>query len=130
MAPARIPALALAADLVAVVVFAAIGRVSHAEADSLLGLLGTAAPFAVGVAAAWVSPRVRVAPASVRAGALVVAGSVGLGLLLRLGFTGSLPWAFALVTALSLAVLMLGWRGLAMLVARLSVPGERHTPRG
>ncbi len=130
MAPARIPALALAADLVAVVVFAAIGRVGHAEADSLLGLLGTAAPFAVGTVAAWVSPRVRSAPASVRAGGLVVAGSVVVGLLLRLGFTGRLPWTFALVTAISLAVLMLGWRGLAMLVARLGVAGERHSPRG
>ncbi|MBW0104754.1 DUF3054 domain-containing protein [Pseudonocardia sp. KRD291] len=130
MAPARIPALALAADLVAVVVFAAIGRVSHAEADSLLGLLGTAAPFVVGAGAAWVSPWVRAAPASMRAGGIVVAGAVVVGLLLRLGFTGSLPATFALVTAVSLAVLMLGWRTLAMLVARLGVPGERRTPGG
>jgi hypothetical protein len=130
VAPARIPALALAADLVAVVVFAAIGRVSHAEADSVLGLLGTATPFLVGAVAAWVSPWVRGAPASMRAGGLVVAGSVVIGLLLRLGFTGSLPWTFALVTAVSLSVLMLGWRGVAMLVARLGVAGERRTPRG
>ncbi|MDN5920340.1 MAG: DUF3054 domain-containing protein [Pseudonocardia sp.] len=130
MAPARIPALALAADLVAVVVFAAIGRVSHAEPDSLLGLLGTAAPFAVGAVAGWVSPWVRGAPAGMLAGVTVVVGSVVVGLLLRFGFTGSLPWTFALVTAVSLAVLMLGWRGVSMLVARLGVAGERRTPRG
>lgn len=130
MAPSRIPALALVADLVAVVVFAAIGRVSHAEADSVLGLLGTAAPFAVGAVAAWATPRVRAAPASLRSGGIVLAGAVVLGLLLRWGFTGRLPWTFALVTAISLAVLMLGWRGLSRLVARLGVPGERRTPRG
>lgn len=50
--PGRIPALALLADLVAVIVFAAIGRISHADAGSLTGLLGTALPFLVGVGAA------------------------------------------------------------------------------
>lgn len=130
MAPTRIPALALAADLVAVVVFAAVGRVSHTEADSLWGLLGTAAPFAVGAVVAWVTPWVRSAPAGLRSGVIVVAGSVLVGLLLRWGFTDRLPWTFALVTAVSLTVLMLGWRGLSLLVARLGVPGERRTPRG
>lgn len=130
MAPTRIPALALAADLVAVVVFAALGRVSHVEADSILGLLGTAAPFVVGAAVAWASPWVRAEPAGIRAGGLVVAGSVVIGLLLRWGFTGRLPWTFALVTTISLAVLMLGWRGLSILVAHLGVAGDRRTPRG
>lgn len=130
MAPTRIPALALAADLVAVVVFAALGRVSHAEADSVLGLLGTAAPFVVGAGVAWASPWVRAAPAGLRAGGIVVAGAAVIGLLLRWGFTGRLPWTFALVATVSLAVLVLGWRGLSMLVALLGVSGERRTPRG
>lgn len=114
----RIPALALAADLVAVLAFAAIGRLSHAEPGDLLGLAATAAPFAVGAAAAWATPVVRADPAGLRAGAVVLAGSVVLGLLLRLGFTGALPPTFAVVTTLSLAVLLLGWRGLSVLVAR------------
>ena len=118
MPPRRIPALAAAADAVAVVVFAAVGRMSHGEADDLLGLLGTAAPFAVGLVAAWASPVVRSEPAGFRAGAVVVAGTAVIGLLVRAGFTGRLPVSFAVVATVSLAVLLLGWRGVAALVAR------------
>ena len=110
------------ADLVAVVVFAAIGRLSHAEADSVLGLLGTALPFALGVAAAWATPWVRSAPASLRAGAVVLAGAVVVGLVLRLGFLGRLPLSFAVVATISLAVLLLGWRGISAAVARMRAP--------
>jgi hypothetical protein len=114
----RISVLAAAADAVAVVVFAAVGRLSHGEPDELLGLVGTAAPFGVGLVAAWVTPVVRRDPAAWQAGAVVVACVAAIGLLLRAGFTGRLPLSFAVVTVVSLAVLLLGWRGLAALVAR------------
>lgn len=117
MGPHRIPALAIVADLLAVVVFAAIGRVSHAEAGDVAGLLRTAAPFAVGAAAAWATPVVRAQPAGWRAGVVVLAGAAVLGLLLRTAVTDRLPWTFALVTVVSLAVLLLGWRALAAFVA-------------
>jgi hypothetical protein len=113
----RIPALALAADLVAVLVFSAVGRASHEESGSVLGLVGTAAPFVVGVVAAWASPLVRARPAGFAAGAAVVAGAAGLGLLLRWAFTGRLPLSFAVVTVVALAVLLLGWRALSAAVA-------------
>lgn len=125
MSPSRIPALALAADAVAVIVFAAVGRSSHAEAGDLLGLLGTAAPFMVGLVAAWATPVVRAHPAGWRAGAVVLAGTAVLGLVLRAGFTERLPLSFAVVTLVSLAVLMLGWRGLSALVARRAVQRVR-----
>ena len=114
----RISLLAAAADAVAVVVFAAVGRLSHGETDDLLGLVATAAPFGVGLVAAWATPAVRREPAGWRAGAVAVACVAGLGLLLRAGFTGRLPLSFALVATISLAVLMLGWRGFAALVSR------------
>lgn len=114
----RIPALALAADLVAVVVFAAIGRANHAEPADLLGVLATAAPFALGALLIRAAPIVRAEPAGLRAGAVVLAGTAGLGLALRWAFTGSLPASFAVVTAVSLAALLLGWRALSMVVAR------------
>lgn len=114
----RIPALALAADVVAVVVFAAIGRLSHAESDDLLGLAATAAPFLLGLGVAWLSPAVRTDPAGLGAGAVALAGTVVLGLLVRAGFTGSLPLSFAIVTVLSLAALLLGWRALSVAVSR------------
>jgi hypothetical protein len=124
MSPRRIPALAIVADVVAVVVFAAIGRMSHAEPDDLLGLLGTAAPFLVGVMAMWATPLVRAHPVGVWAALTVWAGTVVIGLTLRAGFTWSLPPSFAAVTAVSLAVLMLGWRALSAVV---SVRARQHT---
>jgi Protein of unknown function (DUF3054) len=114
----RIILLAAAADAVAVVVFAAVGRLSHGESDDLLGLVGTAAPFAVGLVAGWATPVVRHDPVALRAGVVAVVCTAGIGLLLRAGFTGSLPLSFALVATLSLAVLLLGWRGFAALVSR------------
>lgn len=117
MPPSRIPALAIAADVVAVVVFAAVGRASHAESGDLLGLLGTAAPFVVGLVAAWATPAVRVRPAGLRAGAVVLAGTAAIGLLLRFAFTGGLPLSFAVVTVVALGVLLLGWRSLSTVVA-------------
>jgi len=68
----RITLLAAAADAVAVVVFAAVGRLSHGEPDDLLGLVGTAAPFAVGLMAGWATPVVRRDPAAWRAGLVAV----------------------------------------------------------
>lgn len=117
MSPRRIPALAIVADVVAVVVFAAIGRMSHAESDDLLGLLGTAAPFLVGLAAAWATPVVRAHPAGARAAVVVWAGTVVIGLLVRAGFTWSLPPSFVAVTAVALAVLLVGWRALSAAVS-------------
>jgi hypothetical protein len=117
MSPRRIPALAIVADLVAVVVFAAIGRMSHGEPDDLMGLLGTAAPFLVGVLVMWAMPVVRAQPVGARAALTVWAGTVVIGLLLRAGLTDRLPLSFAVVTAVSLAVLLLGWRALSAAVS-------------
>ena len=114
----RTALLAAAADAVAVVVFAAVGRLSHGEPDDLLGLAATVAPFGVGLVAAWATPVVRREPAGWRAGVVAVVCAAGLGLLLRAGFTGRLPLSFAVVATVSLAVLLLGWRGLAALAAR------------
>ncbi len=110
--------LAAAADVAAVVVFAAVGRRTHAEAGDLIGLAATAAPFAVGLAVAWSTPVVRRSPAGLRAGAVAVLCAAGVGLLLRAAVTGRLPLSFAVVATVSLAVLLLGWRGVAALVSR------------
>jgi hypothetical protein len=117
MTHSRIPALAFTADVVAVIVFAAVGRVSHAEPGDVLGLLATMAPFVVGLVASWATPVVRARPAGLRAGVVVLAGTVVIGLLLRLAFLDRLPPTFALIATISLAVLLLGWRGLSLAVA-------------
>ena len=113
----RIPALAFTADVVAVIVIAAVGRASHDESADLLGLLATAAPFGVALAAAWATPIVRARPTGLPAGLAVLAGTGAIGLLVRFAFLGRLPLSFAIVATCALGVLLLGWRGLAAFVA-------------
>jgi len=113
----RIPALAFTADVVAVIVFAAVGRASHDESGDLLGLLATAAPFGAGLAAAWATPLVRARPTGLPAGLAVLVGTAVIGLLVRFAFLGRLPLSFVIVATCALGVLLLGWRGLAAFVA-------------
>ncbi|GAY07900.1 probable conserved transmembrane protein [Pseudonocardia sp. N23] len=115
----RVAALALAADVVAVLVFAAIGRAGHDEAGGIGGVLVTAAPFVIGLGVAWATPWVRARPAGFAAGGTALAGTVVIGLLLRAAFTGRLPLTFALVTLVALAVLLVGWRGVSAVVAEV-----------
>jgi hypothetical protein len=116
----RTIALAAAADLVAVLAFATIGRRSHAEGLTVLGVLDTAAPFLLGLLAGWLAGRVWRAPAGLRLGVAAWAGTVIIGLAVRAAFTHRLPASFVLVATLSLAVFLLGWRGLALVVTHLT----------
>ncbi|MGH3793841.1 MAG: DUF3054 domain-containing protein [Pseudonocardiaceae bacterium] len=107
-----------AVDVIAVLVFAAIGRHSHAEAGDVLGLLATAGPFLVGLASAWVLARAWRAPLAMRTGLLVWPVTTIVGLAVRADVTGRLPVTFVLVVVLSLGVLLLGWRALANAAVR------------
>ena len=105
-----------------VLVFAIIGRSSHAEATDLLGVATTAWPFLAGVGlghvvdgvrrrAAGVDP-VRHGPAALVTGVTVWVATVGLGMILRvLVVDGGAPLSFVLVATIALGVLLLGWRG-------------------
>jgi hypothetical protein len=124
--PSRIPALAAAADATAVVVFTASGRAFHDSGADLLGFIGTLAPFALGLFVAWAAPSVRAQPIRLRSGLVVLVGTAVIGLALRAAFTGRLPPSFALIAGITLAVLLLGWRGIAALVTR--APARRPVP--
>ena len=84
-------------------------------------LLGTAAPFLVGLVAAWATPVVRAAADRVAGRAVVLAGTAVIGLLLRAGFTGRLPLTFAVIASVSLGGAA---AGLAGAVARGRAPGR------
>ena len=104
-------------DVVLVVVFAALGRRSHAEGLDVAGVLRTAAPFVVGTAAGWLLASVTLdaGPRSLAFGAVVVAATVVVGMALRrVAAQGTAP-SFVVVATLVVAALLLGWR----LVARL-----------
>lgn len=108
--------LALAGDVVCVLVFAAVGRRTHAEADAVFALLATAGPFLVGLAAGWLAARGWRAPLALRTGVVVWLTTVIVGLAVRFAFTDRLPITFVVVVTCSLAVL-LGWRAVAALIS-------------
>ncbi len=110
--------LAAAADVLAVLVFVAVGRSSHAEAADAFGMLSTAAPFLLGLLVGWLVVRAWRAPLRLPVGVAVWVGVVVLGLGVRAAFTHRLPLTFVLVAAVSLALFLLGWRAVAHLVTR------------
>lgn len=111
--------LAAVIDIVLVIVFALVGRSSHAEAASLTGLWTTAYPFLAGwlagslVVRSWRHP-LRLWPTGVVVWVLTVA----VGMLLRV-LTGQgnvdgnpLPLSFVIVATVVLGVFLLGWRAI------------------
>lgn len=110
--------LAAGADVLAVLVFAIVGRSSHAEVVDPLGVLATAAPFLLGLVIGWLVVRAWRAPLRLPVGAVVWAGVTVVGLAVRAAFTHRLPPTFILVTAASLALLLLGWRAVARCIDR------------
>ena len=115
---------AFAIDVVLVVVFAMIGRASHAEQLTVAGVWQTAWPFLAGLVLGWLVTRPWRAPfAPVRTGIGLWAMTVVGGMLLR-GVSGqSTAVAFVVVASIVLLVFLVGWRAIAALVAR-----SRRTP--
>lgn len=103
-------------DALLVLGFAAVGRRSHAEGLDVAGVLRTALPFLAGAAAGWVLAALTVAGGSrsIGFGAVVVASTVVVGMLLRRVTGEGTAWSFVLVATVVLTALLLGWR----LVAR------------
>lgn len=113
---------ALVVDVVAVVVFAIVGRSSHAETNTFLGVLGTAWPFLAGVlvghAVCLLVAPLRADPTRWRTGLAVWAGTLVVGMVLRAISGGGIAWTFVLVAGIVLAVMLLGWRVLTRLAGR------------
>ena len=117
---------ALVLDAVLVVVFAVIGRSSHAEGLDAAGVWGTAWPFLAGLAIGWVAARAwRHPSAPWPTGVIVWAATLIVGMLLRVASGQGVQVAFVIVAAVTLAILLVGWRGVAALVTRLA--GARAT---
>jgi len=103
----RAPAF-LALDLVLVVVFAAIGRRSHAEEGALLAVLGTAWPFLVGALVGWgVALAARLSPTTLRGGLPIWLCTVAVGMLLRAVTGAGTAFSFVLVATTALALFLL-----------------------
>lgn len=121
MQPRRGPAWLgwLVTDVVAVLVFCALGRRSHDEGVTASGLATTAWPFLAGTAVGWLLSRGWRRPtAVVPTGVIVWASTVLVGMLLRKASSASVAVAFLAVASTVTAVFLLGWRAAVELVAR------------
>ncbi len=113
------PAIAVAADVAAVVAFVLIGRRSHAESDSVSGLFHTAWPFLVGVLIGWLVARGWRAPASIRTtGVFVWLACAAVGMLLRALSGQGVAVSFVVVATIVLGVFIVGWRLATLLAVR------------
>ena len=114
-------ATAVALDTALIMVFVLIGRRNHEEALALGGIAQTAWPFLVAAAAGWLATRAWRSPFSLwPTGTVIWASTVVGGMLLRVASGQGVQLAFIIVAALTLAALLLGWRLVALFVARRS----------
>ena len=111
--------LALAGDIVCVVVFCALGRRSHAEGLTLEGLATTAWPFLSGTLLGWVISRGWRAPTALApTGVTVWVATVVVGMLLRKASSQGVAASFIVVASLVTALLLLGWRAVAAVLRK------------
>ena len=102
-------------DVVAVVVFVAIGRRNHDEGAALSGVLGTAAPFLIALGSSWIGLRTWRDPFNRASFIATWVITVFVGLLLRrVVFDRGIATAFIIVATITLGVLL----GLGRLLSR------------
>jgi hypothetical protein len=114
------------------VVFAFLGRVSHAEGNLVAGTIGTAAPFVLGLLAGWLRAPCAGMPTAQRArtvrfGWWLLGWTMLGGLLLRWLTGEGLAPAFVLVATGVLAVGLVARRWVALLwESRASISGQER----
>lgn len=109
----------LATDIVAVLVFCAVGRRSHAEGLTVTGVAATSWPFLTGTVIGWLVSRGWQRPtAVVPTGVVVWLCTVAVGMALRKASSAGVAASFVLVAASVTAVLLLGWRAAVGLMLR------------
>jgi Protein of unknown function (DUF3054) len=109
----------LAADVVGVLVFCAVGRRSHAEGITVSGVASTAWPFLTGTVIGWLASRGWRRPtAVVPTGVVVWVCTVAVGMLLRKASSAGVAASFVVVASSVTALLLLGWRASVELAVR------------
>ena len=94
-------------DVVAVVVFVAIGRRNHDEGTALSGVLGVAAPFLIALGSSWIGLRTWREPFNRASFIATWVITVFVGLLLRrVVFDRGIATAFIIVATITLGVLL------------------------
>ena len=110
---------ALTADIACLVVFATIGRRTHAEGLTLVGMADTAWPFVAGAAVGWLLVRGWRRPTAIApTGVTVWVCTVVVAMVLRRVTGEGTALSFVVVASLVTGTLMLGWRAAARRRAR------------
>jgi hypothetical protein len=114
-------------DIIAIVVFVAIGRRSHDEGSALGGIAAVAGPFLIGLAAGWLVARAWVRPMAPSTGFVVWPVTVLVGMVLRhFVFDRGTAMAFIIVATIVTGVFLVGWR---MVAARTTHSGRQGIPQ-
>ncbi|MGV0624447.1 DUF3054 domain-containing protein [Mycolicibacter minnesotensis] len=109
----------LGIDVVAVLIFCALGRRSHDEGITLGGLVTTAWPFLSGTAVGWLLSRGWRRPtALVPTGVTVWVSTVTVGMLLRAATSAGVATSFVVVASTVTGVFLLGWRAVFGVASR------------
>lgn len=110
---------AAALDVASLLLFVVIGRRNHEEGESVAGIVETAAPFLIGLAAAWLIVRAWRWPTAVLTGLAVWPITVLVGMLCRsLIFGDGTAASFVIVTTVFVGVCLVGWRAAAGAILR------------
>ena len=115
----------LGLDVLAVVLFAAVGRRSHAEGVTVVGVRWVAWPFLVGLVLGWCLTRAWARPLAlwpVAVASWLLSVAVGMGLRYWTGAGTALP--FVVVATVVLGLLMLGWRPVVRRLLARSLVGS------
>lgn len=117
--PWRTALVAFVIDVALVTLFVMVGRRSHSEANSVAGIVETLWPFLVSLVVGWLVTWAWRRPlAIVWTGIPVWLMTVALGMLIRTAAGQGVQPAFITVAAVVLGVFLVGWRLIALPVAR------------
>ena len=119
MKPRRTALIAFVIDAALVTAFVLIGRRSHGEADNVGGIVDTLWPFLLALVVGWLVTWAWRRPlAIVWAGIPVWLMTVALGMLIRTSAGQGVQPTFIAVAAVVLGVFLVGWRLVALPIAR------------
>ncbi len=112
MSERRTVAVAAGIDIVAVLLFVAVGRRSHDEGgNAVTEAVKVAAPFLLGLALGWVAARAWKSPTAPTTGMVIWVVTVAAGMLLRhFVFDRGTALAFIIVASCFTLLFLVGWR--------------------
>lgn len=116
-------------DIVAVLVFVAIGLSVHTAGVTLSGMATVSWPFLTGAAIGWLGSR-HLSWTVWPAGVVVWLATVAGGMILRVASSQGIAAPFVVVALLFLGAEMLGWRIIAQVVVRATTRGAHKTGAG